>query len=196
MDKKIVIWTSKGGCGKTNISAELILRLNYPAITNERESMLATILDKNRLLILKDNQNVPHIDCGVVFDFGGYIDQRLEEILHISDIIIVPTLPEISDIQGCINSVQTIRNYNNKIVIIVNKTESQNDFPNVQNIISQIGKYPIFEIKKSRALPNIYIKKQSVEQMCLDSPLVNYSYKKVLAQLNTLISYIKCYNTF
>ncbi|MCC8416975.1 MAG: hypothetical protein LN588_00175 [Rickettsia endosymbiont of Bryobia graminum] len=83
MDKKIVIWTSKGGCGKTNISAELILRLNYPSITNERESMLATILDKNRLLILKDNQNVPHIDCGVVFDYpadGSNLHLQVEKL--------------------------------------------------------------------------------------------------------------------
>ena len=36
IDKKIAIWTTKGGCGKTNISAELALQLGYPAITNEQ----------------------------------------------------------------------------------------------------------------------------------------------------------------
>jgi len=60
----------------------------------------------------------------------------------------------------------------------------------VKNIIKKIGEYPIFEIKKSRALPNIYIKKQSVKIMCQNSALEKHSYKKVLAQLDCLINYI------
>ena len=59
MDKKITVWTTKGGCGKTNISAELILRLNYPAITNEKNSMLSHVIEKDRLLILGDKQDIP-----------------------------------------------------------------------------------------------------------------------------------------
>ena len=51
-DKKITIWTTKGGCGKTNISAELALQLSYPAITNEQESMLANVISKDKLLML------------------------------------------------------------------------------------------------------------------------------------------------
>jgi len=189
-DKKITIWTTKGGCGKTNISAELALQLSYPAITNEQESMLANVISKDKLLILKPNQEIPDMDCGVIFDFGGYVDKRLEKALLLSDIILVPTLSEISDIQGCINSLQTIQNYNKKIAIIVNKTESTKDFENVESIINKIGKYPIFEIKKSRALPNIYIKKQSIKDMCNESPLDRYSYRKVLEQFNCLIKYI------
>jgi len=164
-DKKITIWTTKGGCGKTNISAELALQLSYPVITNEQES-------------------------GVIFDFGGYVDQRLKKVLTISDVILVPTLPEISDIQGCINSLQTIQRYNKNIVVIVNKTESAKDFENVESIIDKIGTYPLFEIKKSRALPNIYLKKQSIKDMCDESPLEKYSYRKVLEQFNCLIKYI------
>ena len=189
-DKKITIWTTKGGCGKTNISAELALQLSYPAITNEQESMLANVISKDKLLILKHNQEIPDMDCGVIFDFGGYIDKRLEKVLLLSYIILVPTLPEISDIQGCINSLQTIQNYNKKIAVIVNKTESVKDFESVESIINEIGEYPLFEIKKSRALPNIYIRKQSIKDMCNKSPLDRYSYRKVLEQFNCLIKYI------
>jgi len=51
-EKKITIWTKKGGCGKTNIAGELALRLEYPAITNEQESMLSVIIPKDRLKML------------------------------------------------------------------------------------------------------------------------------------------------
>lgn len=189
-DKKITIWTTKGGCGKTNISAELALQLSYPAITNEQESMLSRVISADKLLILASNQEIPNMDCGVIFDFGGYIDKRLEKVLTISDVILVPTLPEISDIQGCINSLQTIKKYNENIAVIVNKTESAKDYENVKSIINEIGTYPLFEIKKSRALPNIYLKKQSIREMCDESPLEKYSYRKILEQFDCLIKYI------
>ena len=54
-DKKITIWTTKGGCGKTNISAELALQLSYPVITNEQESMLSNVINPDKLLILESN---------------------------------------------------------------------------------------------------------------------------------------------
>jgi hypothetical protein len=56
--------------------------------------------------------------------------------------------------------------------------------------MNKIGTYPLFEIKKSRALPNIYLKKQSIKDMCDESPLDRYSYRKILEQFNCLIKYI------
>lgn len=191
MDKKITVWTTKGGCGKTNISAELLLRLKYPAITNEKNSMLTHIINKDRLLILSDRQNIPNIDTGVIFDFGGFVDNRLIEVLSLSDIVIVPTLPEASDIQGCIYSLNTIKNYCNNIIVVANKTENKQDFHSVKSVINDIGDFPIFEIKKSRAFPNIYTKKQSIEEMSNNSAIDKYNYRKVIKQLDDLLEFIK-----
>lgn len=191
MDKKITIWTTKGGCGKTSISAELALRLQYPVITNEKNSMLSHIIEKDRLLILQEEQDIPDLDTGVIFDFGGFIDNRLVKVLKLSDIVIVPTLPEASDIQGCIYSLSTIKNYNSNAIVVVNKTENKKDFISVKSIINDIDNLPIFEIKKSRAFPNIYIKKQSIKEMSNHSPLDKYNYRKVLEQLDYLIKSLK-----
>lgn len=190
-DKKITVWTKKGGCGKTNISAELILRLEYPAITNEQESMLSVILPTERLKILSPTESVPNFDCGMVFDFGGYIDKRIIEALKQSDYILVPTLPEVSEIQSCISTIQAIKKYNQNIVVIANKTENKDDFKTITEAIKQIGDYPVFEIKKSRALPNIYTEKKSIKQIMRESPLLKYSYRKVSEQFNELIKYLE-----
>lgn len=190
-EKKITIWTKKGGCGKTNISAELALRLEYPAITNEQESMLSVILPKDRLKILEPNESVPNFDCGMVFDFGGYIDTRIIEALKQSDYILIPTLPEISEIQSCISTIQAIKKYNHNIIIIANKTENKDDFQTITEAIKQIGDYTVFEIKKSRALPSIYTEKKSIKQIMKDSPLLKYSYRKVSQQFDELIKYLE-----
>ena len=189
-EKKITIWTKKGGCGKTNIAGELALRLEYPAITNEQESMLSVIMPKDRLKMLESNEDVPNFDCGMVFDFGGYIDARIIEALKQSDYILVPTLPEVSEIQSCISTIQAIKKYNKNIVVIANKTESKEDFETIQEAIKQIGDYPVFEIKKSRALPNLYTEKKSIKQLMEESPLLRYSYRKVSKQFDDLIKYL------
>ncbi len=190
MDKKYTIWTKKGGCGKTNIAGELALRLEYPAITNEMESMLSVLLPKERLKILAPNEKVPNIDCGMIFDFGGYIDNRIIDAIKQSHYVIVPTLPEISDIQSCISTIQAIKKYNQNIVVIANKTETKEDLETVINAIKQIGEYPVFEIKKSRALPSIYIEKKSIEQIVKQSPLLKYNYRKVSEQFDELLKYL------
>jgi MinD-like ATPase involved in chromosome partitioning or flagellar assembly len=190
MNKKYTIWTKKGGCGKTNIAGELALRLEYPAITNEMESMLSVLLPKERLKILEANEKVPNIDCGMIFDFGGYIDNRIIDAIKQSHYVIVPTLPEISDIQSCISTIQAIKKYNQNIVVIANKTETKDDLETVINAIKQIGEYPVFEIKKSRALPSIYIEKKSIEQIVQQSPLLKYNYRKVSEQFDELLKYL------
>jgi MinD-like ATPase involved in chromosome partitioning or flagellar assembly len=190
LEKKITIWTKKGGCGKTNIAGEIALRLEYPAITNEQESMLSLILPKDRLKMLSPDEDVPNFDCGMIFDFGGYIDGRIIEALKQSDFVLVPTLPEASEIQSCISTIQAIKKYNNNIVVIANKTEIKEDFETIESAIKQIGDYPVFEIKKSRALPSLYTKKKSIKQLMEESPLLRYSYKKISKQFDDLIEHL------
>lgn len=96
----------------------------------------------------------------------------------------MPTIPETSDIQGCINTILEIQKYNKNIVVIANKLEKDEDLEFVQNAVNQIGKYAVFPIKKSRALPNIYIEKKSIVQMMEESPLHKHLFKKVAKQFD------------
>ena len=187
---KFLIWTKKGGCGKTNIAAELILRLQYPAVTNEPETMLSHIMPSNALLILEKNQDVPNINHDVIFDFGGYIDFRIIEVLKQVKYVIVPTLPETSEIQGCISTIQSLKQYTNNIIVIANKTDHKNDFEMIKSAIRITGDYHVFEIKKSRALPNIYIEKKSIAEMVETSRISAFHYGKVNQQFEDIVGFI------
>jgi MinD-like ATPase involved in chromosome partitioning or flagellar assembly len=142
------------------------------------------------LLTLDEHDDIPDIDSGVIFDFGGYIDKRLIRAASLSYCTIVPTLPEVSEIQGCISTIQALKNYSQRIIIIANKTETKADFNIVKDAVSAIGNFPIFEIKKSRALPNIYLEKKSIQDMMNDSPLLRFSYKKVSEQFSEICNYL------
>ena len=189
--KKFIVWTIKGGDGKTSIAAEIALRLELPIITNEPYTTLDIIFNEDRLLQLKKDEAVPnYTDCGIMFDFGGYIDDRVIDALKQSDYVLVPTIPEISDIQILINSIGEIQKYNKNIVVVVNKTESDKDVEIVKEAIKQIGKFPIFEIKKTRALPNIYVEKKSIADMVKESKISAWHYSKVDKQFEEIVNFI------
>lgn len=191
MNKKFIVWTIKGGDGKTSISAEIAMRLGLPIITNEPYTTLDIIFNEDSLLQLKKDEPVPQYNNqGIVFDFGGYIDERVIDAITQSDYVLVPTIPEISDIQVLINSIMEIKKYNQNIVIIVNKTESVKDLETVKKAVCNIGDFPIFEIKKSRALPNIYVEKMSIEDMVKTSKINAWHYNKVDKQFHDIINFI------
>jgi MinD-like ATPase involved in chromosome partitioning or flagellar assembly len=189
--KKFIVWTIKGGDGKTSIAAEIALRLDLPVITNEPYTTLNIIFDEDKLLQLERNEAVPfYDDCGMMFDFGGYIDERVIDALKQCDFVLVPTIPEISDIQILLNSIVEIQKYNKNIVVIVNKTESDKDIDVVKNALENVGKFPIFEIKKTRALPNIYIEKKSIADMVKESKISAWHYGKVDKQFEEIVNFI------
>ena len=191
MNKKFIVWTIKGGDGKTTISAELALRLNLPIITNEPYTTLDIIFDEDKLLQLKKDESVPEYkDQGMIFHIGGYIDDRVVDAINQSDYVIVPTIPEISDIQVSINSILEIQKHNKNIVVVVNKTENKTDIETVGKAVKKIGDFPIFEIKKSRALPNIYTEKKSIQEMVRTNNLHRFYYKKVDDQFKKIIEFI------
>jgi MinD-like ATPase involved in chromosome partitioning or flagellar assembly len=189
--KKFIVWTIKGGDGKTSIAAEIALRLGLPIITNEPYTTLDIIFNDDLLLQLKRDEKVPNYDdCGMMFDFGGYIDERVIDAIKQSNYVLVPTIPEVSDIQVLLNSIMEIKKYNNNIAVIVNKTESDKDIETVRTAVRQVGEYPIFEIKKSRALPNIYIEKKSIEEMVKTSKISAWHYGKVDKQFEEIVNFI------
>jgi MinD-like ATPase involved in chromosome partitioning or flagellar assembly len=191
MEKKLLIWSIKGGVGKTNIATELALRLDLPIITNEPYTTLSVIFDSKRLLQLKPNEKVPNFNHPMIFDFGGYIDNRIVDVIKQVDVILIPTIPEVTDIQMLIHTIMEIKEHNSNMAIIVNKYESEKDIESVQDVINkQFNNIPIFAIKKTRALPNIYVAKKSVKKMMEDSPLLNYSYKKVDKQFDEIVEFL------
>lgn len=192
MKEWILVWNRKGGATKTTISALLSHYLEAPIITNEEDSPLYHIFPEKQLLTLSDDQAIPNAKGRVIFDFGGFKDPRIVQIAQVAKYIIVPTQPEAMDIQKCISTIQSLKKHTDKekIIVIASKTEGKGDYESVKNAISQIGDYKVFEIKKSRALPNMFTKKKSIKEQMESSPLARYSYKKVSEQIDSIINYL------
>lgn len=186
---KLTIYTFPGGTGKTSIAAQLSLTLNYQIITNDIYTPLSILFDDEFLLRLQPGQDMPKLsgDADIIFDLGGYPDKRAITALKQSDCVLIPTLVETGRLKVTLNSIAEIRKFNKNIIVIANQTEKGD----IAIVKKAIPKFPVFEVKKSRAIPNILTEKKSVHDMVKEGGLKRYHFKSVVKQFDAIVKHIK-----
>lgn len=149
-------------------------------------------MPKEKFLKLALDQDIPMIpkEHSVIFDMGGYLDKRVKSALLQSDYVIIPTTSDKLDLQGTISTIGEVKAINNNIIIVANKTETADDVRVIKDLIQQIGNYPVFEIKKSRALKGIIIEKQSIQNIQKQGGLKGYILKSLAKQFEDLTQFI------
>ncbi len=189
---KITIYNFKGGTGKTSIALNLALTMNYGIISNDIYTPFDKILDKKKFIQLKPDQDLPDLppEYDIIFDLGGHIDPRAISAVQQSDWIIVPVTGDFIDVQVTINCISEIKTYNDRIIVIVNRT-AKGEYEAIRKGIMRFFSYPVFEIRKSKALPNIFREKKSVHDMVAEGGLKKYHYESVAKQFDAIIRHIK-----
>lgn len=115
------VWNFKGGVGKTTLSIQLSRVLDYDYVTNDEKGGAHTLVKDDRgFLIPEDLESIP-FENEVIFDFGGWKDTRIEDVLEKCDKVIVPTLKSLVDIKTTLTTLKEISEVNSNVIVVFNR---------------------------------------------------------------------------
>ena len=173
----IVVYSIKGGVGKTTLSVQISQMLDYTYVTNDSHSSAHNLMPevKGFLVSSEEYEEIPY-DDRVVYDFGGFKDTRINDIIKKSNKIVIPTLTSIVDVQATLATLKDVIEINKNIIIVVNRTKNNN-----KSI--ELKEYLLEEIEKLYGkvnIPIIFVRDSSV----LEDSLFDCEYVEIKAGNN------------
>ena len=173
----IVVYSIKGGVGKTTLSVQISQMLDYTYVTNDSHSSAHNLMpeEKGFLVSSEEYEEIPY-DDRVVYDFGGFKDTRINDIIKKSNKIIIPTLTSIVDVQATLATLKDVIEVNKNIIIVVNRTKNNNKS-------TELKEYLLEEIEKLYGkvnIPIIFVRDSSV----LEDSLFDCEYVEIKAGNN------------
>lgn len=186
------VYNFKGGVGKTSISLNLSLTLDCKVFTNDIYSPLEDVLVTGQYKKYDPNEEI-EIYRGkgnLIYDFGGQVDFRIVPALLQSRCVIIPVVSELIDLKVTEGTIEAVRELNKNIVIVANRTRG-NEYQFIREHFGKRFPYPVLEIKRSRAIIDMYNERKSVKELVNEGGLRRYNYSSVDRQFDTIIDHIK-----
>jgi len=182
----ISIINKKGGVGKTPLAFSLAKDLEYFLISND-DSVIENIYQGMAKIL--ESKNIKIID-NCVYDFGGFVDSRVLEVIAKSDVVLIPFFNDIDAKKRTITTTKELQKVNKNIIFIITKTEKEEDFLNAKKDIEKFFNYPIFELKNSKIFKNVIETGLSVLEIAGESKFNKFVYKNILKQYTNLFDFI------
>ena len=154
-----VVYSIKGGVGKTTRSVQISQMLEHTYVTNDSHSSAHNLMpeEKGFLVSIEEYEEIPY-DDNVVYDFGGFKDTRINDIIKQANKIVIPTLTSIVDVQATMATLKDVLEINKNIILVVNRTKNNNK-------AIELKEYLVDEIKKLDSninIPIIFVRESSV----------------------------------
>lgn len=138
-----VVYSIKGGVGKTTLSVQISQMFDYTYVTNDSHSSAHNLMPEEKgFLVSSEEYNEIPFDENIVYDFGGFKDTRINNIIKQASKIIIPTLTSIVDVQATMATLKDVVEINKNIIIVINRAKNNNK-------AIELKEYLLDEIRKS-----------------------------------------------
>ena len=157
----------KGGQGKSSIALNLALTMDMNIISNDIITQIEDVLPPDNFLKIGKDDDFPNIeeDIDIIYDLGGWLDNRTISILKQADLIIIPMINGIMNNKTSLNSIEQVKNINKNILIIANKTK-KDDYNIICELVNKYFSEENFPaLFKSRAFFVIHIDESDFENI-------------------------------
>lgn len=178
---RISFYSGKGGVGKTSLAFSVAKDRQMFYITNDDSTVESIYTNMAKAM------DVPALIDNCVYDFGGFANADIVEILKNSDVVVIPFTADLNALKKTILTIEEVENDN--IVLVANMAE-KDDFVEIIEALKARYKYPIFEIRKSRIWAKTFKEEKSILDIAIDSALNKYVYAKSVVQYKKLLDYL------
>ncbi|MCJ8326992.1 MAG: ParA family protein [Campylobacterales bacterium] len=193
---QIIIYNQKGGVGKSMLSTQLALHLDTTIIELDPYGMLHETLGDDIVFKVALNEQVPSITEGdVIYDFGGFDDERLDIVSKNADLIIIPFNPTINSLGTTLKSYHRAKEQNLPILFLVNAVVNEKDITDSIEFLKENTNDEIdyFWLPHTRALQTVENEGISLLEFSQSTPLRKHTYKKINLRMQELLEKIKEY---
>lgn len=187
MNKKIVFYNKKGGVGKTSISFNVAKDLDFFLISNDDSTIEKIYKDKAKIL-----NKIETIEANCIYDLGGFIDHNNINIFKEADIIFIPMLLDINSLKRTINTVAELLEFNENLVIIINRVNEYNKkkYSQFYDKIKEL-ELPIFELNESQSLTNSTLTGETILEQFEKNALNKKALQNIVSNYIKILDYIE-----
>ena len=182
---KIAVITTDGGAGKTAISFALAKELDYYLISND-DSVIELVYP-DMAQITKE----PTILNDTVYDFGGFVDNGVLEIIKHCDIVIVPCINDINSKMKAINIIKELSKYNNRFLVVATRLENTQDFNEIKEAIKdEFSNVEVLPLRKTKMLKNGLEFGLSPLELIAKSKQIAYAGRNFIPEYKSVLKYV------
>ena len=182
---RISVITTDGGAGKTAIAFALAKELNHYLLSNDDSVIEAVYPDMARI-----TKELPVMD-DVVYDFGGFVDAGVLDIIKHSDIVIVPCINDLNSKMKAIKTINELKKYNNRFLVVATRLENTQDFKEIKSDMQeQLQDIEVLPLRKTKMLKNGLEYGMSPLELIAESKQIAYAGRNFIPEYKEILKYV------
>lgn len=182
---RVSVITTDGGAGKTALSFALAKELNYYLLSNDDSVIEAVYPDMARI-----TKELPVMD-DVVYDFGGFFDAGVLDIIKASDVVIVPCINDLNSKMKAIKTITELKKYNNRFLVVGTRLETPQDFKEIQKDIKEhFEDITVLPLRKTKMLKNGLEWGMSPLELVSESKQIAYAGRNFIPEYKEILKYV------
>ena len=182
---RVSVITTDGGAGKTALSFALAKELNYYLLSNDDSVIEAVYKDMAQI-----TKKLPIIE-DVVYDFGGFVDAGVLYIIKHSDIVIVPCINDLNSKMKAIKTINELKKYTNRFLVVATRLETQQDFKEIKSDIQeQFQDIEVLPLRKTKMLKNGLEYGMSPLELIAESKQIAYAGRNFIPEYKEILKYV------